>query len=304
MNNINFSIIIPHRDSINTLNILLSSIPDKSDVEIIIIDNSINPLLISDILTQRTFKIIYSEPERGAGGARNEGINASVGQWLIFADADDYFPEDSFDVFYSHLESDSDVIYYCMRGEFIETGEQSDRGDIYTNLVRKYLKGEDHESVIRTTYSSPCGKMIKSNYVKSNGFYFDEVKAANDAYFALLIGFHANKIEAYGNIVYTATVSKGSLTRTRSYEIIKSRLNTTLKCNKFLRKHKLSHLQSSILFIFYQAIGVLTFTQICSLILLAISYKQNPFIISKTSISSFRKYLKRNKKESKLIVNY
>ena len=81
-----FSIIIPHRNSVNTLPRLFNSIPDRDDLEIIVVDNSPVPLKREQITTTRTFNLYYSEPNRGAGGARNVGIEQAKGKWFIFAD--------------------------------------------------------------------------------------------------------------------------------------------------------------------------------------------------------------------------
>ena len=86
---IDFSVIIPQRDSLETLPILLNSIPKTDNVEIIIIDNSPNPITKEEIVTDRSFSLYWSSPDRHAGGARNVGIEKASGKWYNIGKAND-----------------------------------------------------------------------------------------------------------------------------------------------------------------------------------------------------------------------
>jgi glycosyltransferase involved in cell wall biosynthesis len=123
---IDFTVIIPHRDTLHFLPKLFHSLPESDRIEILLIDNSFAPITREDVDTDKKFKLLYSSPERGAGGARNEGLEHAHGKWLIFVDADDYLPEDAFEIFYNNFNSDAEVIYYGMDGIYADTGERSD----------------------------------------------------------------------------------------------------------------------------------------------------------------------------------
>ena len=92
-NQITYSIIIPHRDSLVLLERALLSIPDRNDIQIIVIDNTPGELSFSTLEKIRENKIIllFSNIEKGAGHARNIGLNKAIGKWLLFLDADDFF---------------------------------------------------------------------------------------------------------------------------------------------------------------------------------------------------------------------
>jgi glycosyltransferase involved in cell wall biosynthesis len=135
----NFSVIIPHRDSVISLDLLFASIPNDELIEIILIDNSLKCITRADIGINRRYTLLYSDPSRGAGGARNVGIENAHGKWLVFADADDFFTPNAFKSFFSKLDSDADLIYTGMGGKYIDTGETSNRGDGYTRLVKQYM---------------------------------------------------------------------------------------------------------------------------------------------------------------------
>ena len=85
-----FSVIVPcWRGAIHFLPKLFDSIPERDGVEIIVVDNSLEPFAKDEVKTNRLFTLLQSSPERHAGGSRNVGIENASGKWLLFADADD-----------------------------------------------------------------------------------------------------------------------------------------------------------------------------------------------------------------------
>lgn len=295
---IDFTVIIPHRDSLHFLPKLFHSIPESDRIEILLIDNSFVPIKREDVDTNKKFKLLYSSPERGAGGARNEGLEHAHGKWLIFVDADDYLPEDAFEIFYNNFSSDADVIYFGMDGIYADTGERSDRGDTYTQLVKDFLSGKKSEMDLRLGFASPCSKMVRRELVDRHQIRFDEVVASNDVYFSLLTGYYANKIDAVDKITYIATVSRGSLTKRRDLSVIQSRFEVTLRRNKFLTEHNLSQYQASVMFFLFNA-RHFGYKSIITFIKLLVQYNQNPFIGAKRWFKTYLSYRYKSKKDNK-----
>ena len=82
-----FSVIVPcWRGAVHFLPKLLDSIPQKEGIEIIVVDNSVEPLQREEIGSDREIILLHSAPERHAGGSRNDGMDMAKGKWLIFAD--------------------------------------------------------------------------------------------------------------------------------------------------------------------------------------------------------------------------
>ena len=277
MNPIKISVIVPHRNAVRLVPTLFASIPVDPRIEIILVDNSPARITKDDIITKHDYTLLYSDPARGAGGARNVGIENANGEWLIFADADDFFAEKAFSLFLAKTDSHADIIYTGMGGVFLDTGEHSDRGDGYARLVKSYLVGEKTEKDLRLGFPSPCCKMIKSQFVKCIGVRFDEICAGNDIYFSTVCGLLANKIEAVDQVTYIATVSRGTLTQRRDFDVIKARLFSKLHCNEFLKKQGLPKRQHSVMFelIYSLKFGIKEF---CECIRMVIDFNQNPFI--------------------------
>lgn len=274
---IDFSVVIPHRNSVQYLPKLLGSIPASDKVEIIIVDNSPTPVQPEDIPSDRRFTLLYSAPERGAGGARNVGIDAAHGRWLLFADADDFFAPDAFQSFYQYVDADAELVCFTMGAIFQQTGEPSRRGQQFTDLVQGYLQGRCDENDLRLRYSSPCAKMVSKELVDRHHLRYDEVVASNDRYFSVLSGYYARKILAEDTPVYIATVTAGSLTQRQDYDVMYSRLEVLVRCNHFLRQHGLARYQISIMNWLLHTLKARP-TSLFRILRLLLRYKQSPFI--------------------------
>lgn len=300
--NIDFSVIIPHRNSIQCLPRLLSTIPCTNRIEILIVDNSPIPIQKEDLSVSRTYNLLYSDPKRGAGGARNVGIEHALGKWLIFIDADDFLTDDAFDTFYSYFDSLADVIYFCSKSVYSDTGEPADRGNLHNNMVANYVRGNFDEYRLRIYFSTPWPKMIRHELIKQHTIRFDEVVAANDVIFSMLTGYYARTIEVVEKIVYVVTVSKGSLTMRHDTAVVMARYEAALKLNKFLREHDLKQHQRSIMYFLVRSFkhGLKVFFQCIHLLL---EYRQNPFIGAKTWLKEARIIIARNRKYKEYITH-
>ena len=91
----NYSIIIPHKNIPTLLQRCLDSIPQRDDVQVIIVDDNSDPSIVDfenfPGLKRKNTIVVFDKSSKGAGHARNIGIEHSNSKWLIFADADDFF---------------------------------------------------------------------------------------------------------------------------------------------------------------------------------------------------------------------
>ncbi len=295
---IDFSVIIPHRNSVELLPKLLGSIPQSDRIEIILVDNSPIPITKEQIGVTCDYQLLYSAPERGAGGARNEGIKNAHGKWLLFADADDYYAKGAFDTFFENIHESAEIIYFCAEGVYIDSGQRSSRGDNYTHLVQGYLSGKIEENKLRLEFHVPWAKMVKKELVDRENLRYDEVIASNDEYFSLLSGYYARSIKAVDSIVYIVTVSTGSLTKRLDKGAILSKFTVHLRCNQFVKQHGLPQFQKSIMNEWYllMRFGIKPFFHCLRLL---IKYRQNPFFGWRNwygTVTRLRKSYKQDKK--------
>lgn len=298
----NYSVIIPHKESLDTLERLLKSIPNRHDIEIIVVDNSAKGIKRADVKSNKEITILHCNPERFAGGARNIGIDYATGKWLLFADADDYFTDISFDIFDKYVNSCYDLIYYHCDSVYDDTLQPAERHIEINKLLQDYSESRIPEIECRLYMVVPWAKMILKSLVVENQIKFDEVVAANDIIFSTRVGYYAKKFHVEKSQVYVVTIRKGSLSNKWNNDILYSRFMTGLKRNLFLREHNLSEYQISVMVYLYRAIQ-LSPKVLFKFIVEAIKYRQNIFIGIHNWINTFRRISIMNKKNQEYIVN-
>lgn len=241
----NFSIIIPHKNIPDLLCRCVSSIPRREDVEIIIVDDNSDPNIVDfehfPCLGEKNVNVFFDKSGRGAGHARNIGLENARGQWLIFADADDFFFYSIRKAMDECLKSDADIIYYKSTNLDCDTYKIGNRrSNITNNSIDKYLiDAENGEHLIRMRHPAPWGKLINANLVHRHGIRFEEIPKANDYKFSYLCGYYASKIEAHDIAIYCITSRANNLTSAQipglGIVVAKSEIDYL----KFLREHNL-----------------------------------------------------------------
>lgn len=299
---INYSVIIPQRNSLDTLPRLFESIPQRKDIEIVLVDNSAVPITKEQLQIDREFKFVTSAPLRYAGGARNVGIENAQGKWLLFADADDFFPPGAFDVFDSYLISSYDLIYFKSESVYDDTLEKSGRSVIFNNHIDAYLKSEESEERCRLSYLVPWGKMIKKDLIDKHNIRFDEVLAANDVVFATKIGYFAESFHADEEVAYVITTRRGSLSNRWDYPVIESRFYAAIRRNRFLKDKGLGAYQSSIMIYLYKSLkyGI---HKCFRLLFIAIRQRQNIFVGLSNWFKSYKRIHSAEKKNKAYIIS-
>lgn len=250
---INYSIIIPHKDIPSLLERCVLSIPQRDDVQIIIVDDNSDEYSVGKLQAlerscqQKSLSIIYLDDSqaKGAGHARNIGLSHAVGKWIVFADADDTFEIDSLNAaFDEYLESDKDIVFFsinCLDAETLEKNNNANQAYL-AHLFAKV----DAENRCRYKIKVPWGKFIKRKLIEYNAIRFEEVQVGNDAWFSLQIGYRAEKIAIDYTPVYNWMVRSGSITSNKGKEAVLTHLVLQSRLNSFKESHKLSKYRSNI----------------------------------------------------------
>lgn len=209
MADINYTIIIPHKNIPDLLRRCLASIPRREDIQIIVIDDNSDPDKVDfnhfPGVGESCVEIYFTKEGKGAGFARNVGLNHAQGKWLLFADADDFFDDNFVSVLDKYFYEDVDIVYFNTRSVDSKTlnvvKPRSDR----SKIIRKGKIDNLRFSHV------PWGKMIRNEFVIKNNLHFEELIASNDSYFSVISGVLAKKISAYDVCVYVSTIRSDSL---------------------------------------------------------------------------------------------
>lgn len=86
------SFIIPHKNNPELLQRCIDSIPNRSDIQIIVVDDK-SDYEKKIALMHENLEIIQLDENRskGAGRARNVGLARVMAKWILFTDAGDFY---------------------------------------------------------------------------------------------------------------------------------------------------------------------------------------------------------------------
>ena len=214
---INYTIIIPHKNIPDLLQRSLNSIPVRDDVQVIVVDDNSDASKVDfEHFPQwkgKNYEFYLTKEGKGAGYARNVGLEHARGKWLVFLDADDFLRPEASSIFDEEIDTDADIVFFRPRVVFNDNLDKVSKrgGSEYIQFVENYLETED-ETELRTRWHSPVSKIIKTSLVVKNNIHFEETKYSNDIMFSTLTGCKANKITARDACYYVFTERTGSLT--------------------------------------------------------------------------------------------
>ena len=145
---IKVSIIIPCYNSDTTIDKCLDSIPKREDIEIIVVNDGSTDKTKGHLVTYREYQyndlqIISYKENKGVSYARNMGIDASEGEYLLFLDSDDYIYPDVFDkIVDNYLNGVYDMVFYNLEGnnKFVYFADSNNYKSKYGNF--KFVKRE------------------------------------------------------------------------------------------------------------------------------------------------------------------
>jgi glycosyltransferase involved in cell wall biosynthesis len=237
------SVVIPHKNSSNTLESLLETIPNIPEIEIIVVDDKsdweeLNCLQTLSEQRSNLLTLVNEGAESNAGAARNIGLDHITGEWVLFADSDDEFLENAFDKFFAAtLEYDDFdvVLYQCCSLD--ESRKPSSRADKVNSLIEDYPGNID---TILYEWLVPWGKLIKLKLINDNGLRFDSCVAGNDVMFSTRLAAQAKNVLAINAPVYCCFSRSESLTSSLDEIKALSRLSALVARNVYLSRKKVS----------------------------------------------------------------
>lgn len=216
MRKIKYSVVIPHKNSPSLLKRCLNSIPKREDIQIIVVDDKSDgtEYLGKIVSTYDNIELLLTSKSKGAGFARNVGLAKAIGKWVLFADADDFYNKDAFNVLDRYENSNIDILYFNVNSVDTHTLKKSNRDKNFSKYINLFLSGkEKNGDSIRYRKWEPWNKMFKREFIVSNAITFDEIPRCNDMSFSLRAGFLAKKIDVCKEKLYCVTNNPNSITK-------------------------------------------------------------------------------------------
>lgn len=244
-----YSIIIPHYNIPYLLIRCLNSIPERSDLQVIVVDDGST----SDNRTElKRWESIYSYVEFyyldksiGGGGARNYGLSKVQGKYVLFADSDDFFNPCLNDVLNDYLNCKDDIIYFNVNS--LDTDSYLFRMRCYqvNYFFRIYdKKHQKAQFYFRYAFGEPWAKLVKREIIEKNQISFEETKIHNDTRYSYLVGYYSQSIAVDRRALYCVTERKGSVSKQRTAESWIITTQVFANANRFFREHKINRRDS------------------------------------------------------------
>lgn len=190
------SIIIPIFNAGNLLYRCLDSVVNQTlkEIEIICVDDGSSDnsgeILEKYAKKDARFKVFHQK-NKGVGFARNNALNKSEGEYILFLDADDWIEEDMCKKLYAHsIQLNSDLVIFDAlehtadnKINTISYFSRNGFGEDYKSFVfdYKYIKTKLLVSNLGAIWS----KFYKSSFIKNKDIRFPKHKIYNDVEFNL-----------------------------------------------------------------------------------------------------------------------
>jgi len=242
-----YSIIIPHYNDERRLKRLLSSIPlERIDIQTIVIDDcSTNKNLLNNV-KEKFPNVLWLSTNKnsGSGKARNIGLESACGKYLIFADSDDEFINNAFDIIDNTPERKlGDLCYFLSEAVLEDDLSISNRAITYNQLCLSYIENKNTYNLInlKMRHVVPWAKVYKKSSIKALNIKFDEVFVSNDIAFNVIAAFELKNINVNPKTIYRVYRRPGSLTSKKGKDNLLARLNTLASLGTRLREKGIHH---------------------------------------------------------------
>lgn len=190
------SVIIPVYNAVEHLKECLDSVVRQTlkEIEIICVDDGStdgSAAILADHVNKDGRFIVLTQQNRGAGVARNAGLEVARGDYVIFLDADDFFAPDMLEKMHARaVASEADIVLCNGRAYYTSSG----RYRKVSNYLRTFfVKGmpvfsrcdiPDH--ILTVTNPVPWNKLFRRSFLLRGGLRFQSLENCNDLYMVLL----------------------------------------------------------------------------------------------------------------------
>lgn len=240
---INYSIIIPHYNIPELLKRCLTSIPERDDLEIIVVDDCSSSTIVDFSsfpgISHQNLTIIRCSQNGGGGRARNIGLKHALGKYVIFADADDFFCGNFTKLLDDFASQSFDVAYFNACSVDSLTLEKSNRALLLNSWMDRWYIYHDNENDFKYRFGEPWCKIISRNLIENYHITFDESPIHNDTHFSYIVGFYAKNILIDIRVSYCVTMRANSTCKRKSIENSLVRIDIFSKQDKFYKQNRI-----------------------------------------------------------------
>lgn len=145
----------------------------------------------------------YDEKSGSAGRPRNKGIVMATGKYLMFADPDDFFSLDAFEIMYNEIEfENADFVIANFNNTDID-GTPWNKPVFDLETFKKFkLSINDYKDSFYVMNSSMCNKIFNRKFIQNNNIRCLEGVPGEDTYFSMDAFLNSKNVYYIPNIIY------------------------------------------------------------------------------------------------------
>jgi glycosyltransferase involved in cell wall biosynthesis len=267
------TIIIPVHNTADYLRRCLDSVIQQSltDIEIIVVDDASTDHSLAIIAEyaqrDRRIKLIAFDCNRGPGAARNTGINAATGTYLMFVDSDDWLEFNAAEAAHAKAsEQQYDLVLFGYRWHFVWNQASQKIGRVGPARLPRVEGDDPHffRYLMQHRKGLSCQAwqfMYLADTLKRRSIEFPEGIYFEDIIFVTKIVYHSQKIGILKMPLYNYRYRANSITQSTSKKkirdlqyslaLVKAFLEEQGIMDEFNKEYLLRYLQQAVCGAFY-----------------------------------------------------
>lgn len=231
------TIVVPFYNDLKSIKTLLDSIVQMKDIaDVLIIDDKSE---VGQVQKLKKISMDYdnvsvqtnNSTDKGAGVCRNLGLKATNTEWIMFADSDDHFLKDAYNILVPYLSSDYDMVFF----EPVSTDENGEPGSRHQTYAEYHKVGNKND--LRYKLPVVWSRLFRTKFIRDNNFLFDTTIISNDRMFALKTGIATENFAIENSNIYSWDYNSQSLTTKMSKERFLINLSVFIRSDNYLRSH-------------------------------------------------------------------
>lgn len=181
---------------------------------------------------------IIEQENSGSGRARNNGLEHSNGEYIVFVDADDWLEPEALKIL-MEIEDETNADYIVANAIVVEKKDDAEENKRYVGHAEdSFVEGSTEVSKkyfdldVDASSHSPWGKLFKASIIMENNVRFPDLRRSQDIVFNNTYARYINSIYVskqyiynFWNTIYTSKVYKDSKNRRNSPRFIEAEKN-------------------------------------------------------------------------------
>ena len=223
---IKVSVIVPVYNAQDYLEQCIVSILEQTlqEIEVICVDDSSTDRsleILKKYEKEDSRMRVLTQPNSGAGAARNRGLSQASGEYLSFLDADDFFEPDMLELAYAKAKEDrADMVvfksdqYHTDSDQFVQVAWTLREKEIppYTPFNHRQMT----DNIFKVFVGWAWDKLFSREFVEKHHLTFQEQRTSNDLLFVFSAVALAKRITIVPKVLaHQRRDAKDSLSKTR-----------------------------------------------------------------------------------------